>query len=223
MKLLAVDTATTSCSVALFDDERLLAETWYGMGATHSRHLMSIIQAILSDCGCTPAQIDGIAVTRGPGTFTGLRIGLSTVKGLAAAIGAPVVGTGSLEALAFPLALAAGAVVTMIDARRGEVYTACFRRGAAQAPPAAREPAAVAADLPADAVLVGSGALMYRDLFTAHCPGVRFAEAGQHVIRAASVGMLAMPRFRRRETDDVAALVPDYVRASDAQVHAGGP
>ena len=222
MKLLAVDTATASCGVALLDDGQLLAEAWYGMGATHSRHLMAMIQEVLGRCACTPSRIDGIAVTRGPGTFTGLRIGISTVKGLAAATGAPVVGVSSLAALAYPLALLSGPVFPMIDARRGELYTACYRRGVVDGTARVHAPVAVAAELPADAVLVGSGALLYRDLFAERCPGVRFADAGQHVIRAASVGLLALARFSRGETDAVATLVPDYIRASDAQVHHTG-
>ena len=99
MNLLAVDTSTTSCSVALFKGHRLLAEELYTAGKTHSRHLLSIIHRILSRCACQPTDLEGIAVTLGPGTFTGLRIGISTVKGLAAAAGASVVGVSSLAAL----------------------------------------------------------------------------------------------------------------------------
>ena len=103
MRILAVDTATTSCSVALFDDRLLVAEEIYTAGRTHSRHLLSIIQGIIGRCAIDLDQLDGIAVTRGPGTFTGLRIGISTVKGLAAALKIPVVGVNSLAALAYPL------------------------------------------------------------------------------------------------------------------------
>ena len=224
MMLLAVDTSTTSCSVALFNGKRLLAEEIYTAGKTHSRHLLSIIHRILSGCRSNPAEIDTLAVTRGPGTFTGLRIGISTVKGLALATQASVVGISSLAALAYPFALLEQPVVAMIDARRGEVYYACYHNpdreaGEAVMPPSVGPPEAAAADVPEGAVLVGSGAVLYREVFAARCPKVRFAEPAQHVIRAASVAGLAMERLSRGSVDSIEGLVPEYIRKSDAQIH----
>ena len=226
MNLLAVDTSTTSCSVALFNGDRLLAEAVYSTGKTHSRHLLSIIHRILTGCGCDPMDIGGIAVTRGPGTFTGLRIGISTVKGLAEATQAPVVGVSSLAALAFPLSLLNGPVVAMIDARRGEVYHAQYCGGIGTPEPvtpvAVCAPETAAATLPADAILVSSGAVLYREVFESRCPHIRFADATQHVIRAASVGMLAMARFSQQDVDSIDALIPEYIRQSDAQIQMPG-
>jgi len=223
MNLLAVDTSTTSCSVALFNGDRLLAEAVYTAGKTHSRHLLSMIHRILVDCRCDPADIGGIAVTRGPGTFTGLRIGISTVKGFAAATGAPVVGVSSLAALAYPFALHDCPVVAMIDARRGEIYYTQYRD---DTQPATRvsvgAPETVAAALPEKALLVGSGALLYREVFENRCPRVRFADTTQHVVRAASVGMLALVRFKQHDVDPIDALIPEYVRKSDAQIQMAG-
>jgi tRNA threonylcarbamoyladenosine biosynthesis protein TsaB len=223
MNLLAVDTSTTSCSAALFCGDRLLAEVVYAAGKTHSRHLMSMIHRILEECRCEPADVGGIAVTRGPGTFTGLRIGISTVKGLAEATGTPVVGVSSLAALAFPFALHDCPVVAMIDARRGEIYYTQYR-GSTQ--PATRvsvgAPETVAAALPENAILVGSGALLYRRVFENRSPRIRFADTMQHVIRAASVGRLALERFRKQDVDPIDALIPEYVRKSDAQIQMAG-
>ena len=222
MILLAVDTATTSCSVALFKDEGLLAETVYTAGKTHSRHLLSMVHGILENCRLGPADIGGIAVTRGPGTFTGLRIGLSTVKGLASAIRVPVAGVSSLAALAFPFHLLDCPVVAMIDARRGEIYHAQYGGSPfatwAVAPVSLDVPEAAAAVLPENALLVGSGAVLYRDVFASRCPKIRFADPTQHVIRAASVGMLALARFNTQAADSIATLIPDYIRKSDAQI-----
>jgi len=226
MKILAVDTATTSCSVALFNGRQLLAEEVYTAGKTHSRHLLSIIHGILGRCECTPDDLSGIAVTRGPGTFTGLRIGISTVKGLASALGIPVVGVSSLAALAYPLVWIPHPVVAMIDARRGEIYHACYDDNADcwEGAPIATvsAPDAVADSLPKDAVLVGSGAALYRNLFETRLPGIQFADENAHVIRAASVGLLAMDRFEGRDADPVDALVPEYIRKSDAQIQMSG-
>lgn len=226
MNLLAIDTSTTSCSVALFDGDRLLAEAVYTAGKTHSRHLSSIIHRILTGCRCDPVDIGGIAVTRGPGTFTGLRIGISTVKGLAVAIQAPVVGVSSLAALAFPLFPLDGPVVAMIDARRGEVYHAHYHGGMGAPEPvtpvSVGSPETAAAALPEDAILVGSGAVLYREVFETRGPRIRFADATGHVIRASSVGMLAMARFKRQDVDPIDALIPEYIRKSDAQIQMPG-
>jgi tRNA threonylcarbamoyladenosine biosynthesis protein TsaB len=224
MILLAVDTSTASCSVALFNGDRLLEEAIYTAGKTHSRHLMTMIQRILEGCRCDPADIGAIAVTRGPGTFTGLRIGISTVKGLAAATGVPVVGISSLAALAFPFSLQVCPVVAMIDARRGEVYHAQYRgvtSGAVEMamPVSVCAPETAAAQVPENAILVGSGALLYREIFENRCPHIRFADTTQHVIRASSVGMLARVRFYRQDVDPIGSLIPDYIRKSDAQIH----
>ncbi|BBO66592.1 tRNA (adenosine(37)-N6)-threonylcarbamoyltransferase complex dimerization subunit type 1 TsaB [Desulfosarcina alkanivorans] len=228
MILLAIDTSTTSCSVALFSGDRLLAESVFTAGKTHSRHLLSMVDRILHEGGCRVSDVDGIAVTRGPGTFTGLRIGLGTVKGLAAATRAPVVGVSSLAALAFPLRLVDGPVIAMIDARRGEIYHACYDGGTGKARPAAPAisvcaPETAAAALPDNAVLVGSGAALYRDVFESRCPRIRFADPAQHIIRAASVGFLAMARFNEQDVDAIEALVPDYIRKSDAQIQMPSP
>jgi tRNA threonylcarbamoyladenosine biosynthesis protein TsaB len=223
MKLLAVDTSTTSCSVALLHGNRLLAEVVYTAGKTHSRHLMSMIHNVLERCRCVPSDIDGIAVTRGPGTFTGLRIGISTVKGLAAATGASVVGVSSLAALAAPLVLFDCPVVAMIDARRGEVYHTQYHKDVhTPARVSVVEPETAAAALPEHAVLVGSGALLYREVFKRRSPHIRFADGSQHVIRAASVGLIAQRRFERQEVDTIDTLVPQYVRKSDAQIQRAG-
>lgn len=223
MNLLAVDTSTTSCSVALFDGDRLLSESIYAAGKTHSRHLLSIVHRILEECRCGPADICAIAVTRGPGTFTGLRIGISTVKGLAVAMGVPVVGISSLAALAFPLSFQDCPVVAMIDARRGEIYYSQYRSAAqSEKRIALNVPETAAAALPANAILVGSGALIYREIFEKRCPNVRFADSTQHVIRAAAVGRLAMDRFNRQDVDPIETLIPEYIRKSDAQIQISG-
>ena len=221
MKILAVDTSTGSCSVAFLKERRLIAEEVYTAGKTHSRHLMAIIDHILGRCESSPADLDGIAVTRGPGTFTGLRIGLSTVKGLAAAIAKPVAGVSSLAALAWPLAWNRRPVVAMIDARRGEIYHARFGGDGSVTEGKARVsgPEDAVETLPEGAILVGSGAVLYREVWESRRPDVCLASETDHVIRAASVGMLAVDRFEEGTADSVDALVPEYIRKSDAQIH----
>ena len=224
MNLLAVDTSTSSCSVALFSGPHLVAEAIYTDGKTHSRHLMSMIDGILARCGHAPEWLDGIAITRGPGTFTGLRIGISTVKGLAVAAGIPVVGVNSLAALAYPMVMMDRLVVAMTDARRGEVYHAQFKGYQSLFNPsvAVSAPEKAAATIPEDALLVGSGAMLYRELFEQQCRFVHFADTPANSIRAASVGLLAMRAFEHRDIENTDALVPEYIRKSDAQIHMAG-
>jgi tRNA threonylcarbamoyladenosine biosynthesis protein TsaB len=159
-------------------------------------------------------------VTKGPGTFTGLRIGLSTVKGLAAAIQVPVVGVGSLAALAYPLRFFEGEIVSMIDARRGEVYHACYQGGTDSFQGNRRifvsVPDTVMEKLSSKVLVVGSGALCYRHLFES--TKVRYADPAHHVIRASSVGLLALKRFNQNDVDDNETLTPEYIRKSDAQI-----
>jgi len=226
MNLLAVDTSTNSCSVALFDGEQLLAESVYTAGKTHSTQLMSMIDHVLKRCECNALDIKVIGVTRGPGTFTGLRIGISTIKGFCTATQASVIGVSSLAALAFPFASVDRPVVSMIDARRKEVYWAKYRgvgKGIERDSPVSLSTPEVAADaLPQNALLVGSGALLYRSVFETRCREVRFADSVQHIIRGASVGRLALKRLQRQDVDSFSTLTPEYIRNSDAQIQMSG-
>src|ERR1700687_3568189 len=119
MKLLAVESATLSGGVALLDDDRLVGEITLNIAITHSERLMSAVDRLLADSGLAPADLDGLAVSVGPGSFTGLRVGLATVKALAMALDLPVAPVPTLDALAARLPFA--------DARTGEVYLSLCR------------------------------------------------------------------------------------------------
>jgi len=124
MRILAVDTATKSCSVAIVEKESIIAETTLFIEQTHSKHLMKMIDTALNLSGLTVSELDGFAVTRGPGSFTGLRIGISSIKGFAMASGKPVVGVSSLDSLAMQCCFSPYLVSPLLDARKGEVYYA---------------------------------------------------------------------------------------------------
>lgn len=218
---LAVDTASTCCGVALFQGQSLIYEAAHLAGKTHSRHLMVMIETGLKQCAIAPQAIAEIAVSRGPGTFTGLRIGISTVKGLAMATGVSVIGVSSLAALVYPFADHEGPVVALMDARRGEVYYARYEAGArvrdGEAPEQVGPPDAIRPLLSEKTLLVGSGAVLYRDFFSSCAPMVRFADDAMNNIRASTIGRMAMdPVFRRPAGPE--SLLPRYIRPSDAQV-----
>jgi tRNA threonylcarbamoyladenosine biosynthesis protein TsaB len=119
MNLLAVDTSTCSCSVAVMTGDRIASELTSLSSRTHTTHLMAMIRDALARAHTEPAALDGFAVTVGPGSFTGLRIGISTVKGLAFACGKPCVGISSLEALAAACPPHPYAICSVMDARKG--------------------------------------------------------------------------------------------------------
>ncbi len=127
MRILALDSTALSASVALCEDERLIAELTLNTGHTHSETLLPLVEAALDSAGMTVADIDLFAVTAGPGSFTGVRIGVATVKGLAFGQGKPCVGVSTLEALAHNGEGFEGILCPAMNARREQVYQAFFR------------------------------------------------------------------------------------------------
>ncbi len=224
MKILAIDTATLSCSVALVNDDRLLAENTLVNDQTHSKHIMVLIQQVLDMSGVSVSDVDGFAATHGPGTFTGLRIGMSTVKGLAEAGDKPIVGVSSLAALAWqadPSAL----ICPLIDARRKEVYFAHYRfedGKLKEVTPEAVGPLEEAIrDIQTPCCFIGSGASLY-DAFIRERLGplAIFARCYQNTIRASTVAHLSRERLTNYDpARDRDRFLPRYLRLSDAEIH----
>src|SRR2546428_11980959 len=127
MRVLAVEASTLAGGAALLDGEVVVGEYALDVGATHSERLMGAIDRFLTDAGWTVRDLEGLAVSVGPGSFTGLRIGLSTVKGLALALSIPIVAVPTLDAMAAPLPFAALPVCPVLDARKREVYASLYR------------------------------------------------------------------------------------------------
>lgn len=127
MKILAIESSAVACSAALCEDGALLAQSFQSSGLTHSRTLLPLVDSMLLNCGVSLEQVDVIAVAAGPGSFTGLRIGVATAKGLAWAEDKDCAACSTLESMAWPLAHMKGAVIVCaMDARRGQVYNALF-------------------------------------------------------------------------------------------------
>lgn len=227
MKILALDTATQSCSVAIIDDELLLAELTRANVKTHSRHLMDLIETVCLVAALSVRDMDGFAVTIGPGSFTGLRIGISTIKGLAFSLSKPVAGVSSLDALAWQCAQSAYLICPLLDARKKEVYACRYRFknnelkrdipervvSSAEAVSGIREPC----------IFVGNAAKIYREIISDKLGELaHFASQSQHTIRASSIAWLGMSGFHRKQTKDVAMLVPHYIRKPDAEIKGYG-
>ncbi len=223
MKILALDTATQSCSVAIIDDGSLLAELTKLNIKTHSRHIMDLIHTVCSTAELKAADVDGFAVTIGPGSFTGLRIGISTIKGLAFSLNKPVVGISSLEAPAWQCAQSAYLICPLLDARKKEVYACRYRFKHNELRKEGKEtvasPAEAVRGIVEPSIFVGNAAQLYRENITAELGELaHFAAWSQHTIRASSVAWLSMNGFYRQGNQDVALLVPQYVRKPDAEV-----
>lgn len=209
MILLALDTCLNSCSVAVMDGERVLAHACEVMARGHQERLAPMAEAAMRGAGIGFPELQRIGVTVGPGSFTGLRVGIAFAKGLGAALDIPVVGVGTLEALA---AEATGLVFPAIDARRGQVYLQAFEDGAALMAPdvlpvetATARLAEIALGRPA--ALVGSGATLLAPAF----PAARVLAAEGADARA--VGRLAAARTPT-------PIAPLYLRAPDAKLPA---
>jgi tRNA threonylcarbamoyladenosine biosynthesis protein TsaB len=228
MNILAVDTATRSISVAVSKDEDLLAEVLSSGGQTHSSHLMGLVETTLAMARTDLAAIDGFAVTRGPGSFTGLRIGISTMKGLAEALRKPLVGVSCLKTLAFQAGPCAQMVCSMIDARRGELYFAVYHHAEGElievVPESVGPPSAVMEKAVLPCLFIGNGAALYQTLLMQGLgPMASFAWTSQNMIRAAAVAQLSLLSFQNGQTDDVEHFGPLYLRPSDAQVKVKNP
>jgi tRNA threonylcarbamoyladenosine biosynthesis protein TsaB len=226
MKILAVDTATKSCSVAILNAGSISAELLTQNDETHSKHLMGLIHNVLEMAGFSAGELDGMAVTIGPGSFTGLRIGVSTVKGMAHALDTPVVGISSLDALAWQCGDRSLLIGAILDARKGEVYSATYRLRDETLTQIGRQkastPVAAVERIKEPCVFIGSGAELYRgDIIKILGDRAYFAPEGQHVIRASAIGFLSMQRFQTHDTSAVASLVPQYIRKSDAELNFG--
>jgi len=227
MKILALDTATQSCSVAIVDGELLLAELTKANIKTHSRHLMELIGTICLAADLSIGDVDGFAVTVGPGSFTGLRIGISTIKGLAFSLAKPVTGVSSLDALAWQCAQSTYLICPLLDARKKEVYACRYRFIKNELRRDASEkvvsPAEAVSGIREPSIFVGNAAQMYRENISAELGELaHFASRGQHTIRASSIAWLSLTGFYRKQTDDVAMLVPHYIRKPDAEIKSHG-
>ena len=227
MKLLCLDTSGSAGSIVLSDDDTILGEINLDSACTHTARLLSGIQYLLSHSELTLGDIQAFGVIRGPGSFTGVRIGLTTVKGLAETQERPTVAVTAFEAWVERFPEWQGVMVPMIDARRGEVYAAVFERGRTGL--VQRDPGFVGAPeelldgLDEETVLfLGGGAQKYRDLIRSKdYPRWRVAQTDPFLGRA--LAALASSKADRGEWTAPPDLRAFYLRRPDAEVNWKGP
>ncbi len=229
MKYLALEGSAVAASCALLEDGRVLGEFFVNIPQTHSQTLLPMVEGLLRTCGTAPAALDFFAVTRGPGSFTGLRIAMAAVKGMAMAAGKPCVGVSTLEALARSLTGFAGSAAAVMDARCGQVYAGLFalKEGRVARYPFGEDAAITIEELREQldrmekpVFLVGDGAqLCYRRWSEDHTLGDSIRLAPPHLLyqRAAAVGAAAWDAWERGEAVEAGALVPAYLRLPQAE------
>ena len=224
MLILAFETSAKAASAALLEDGRLLGESYQNTGLTHSQTLLVMAENLLAQCGKTVAQVTAVAVAAGPGSFTGVRIGVAAAKGFAWGRQLPCYGVSTLEAMALSLGAWQGYVCPCMDARRSQVYNALFsvNQGTLER---LREDRAIALSELAEELkaldgpifLVGDGStLTYRTL-SGEIPNLVLPPEHRMHQRADGVALLAAQKIAAGESGDANALTPNYLRLSQAE------
>lgn len=224
MLLLAFETSAKAASVALFQENKLLGEAYQNTGLTHSQTLMVLAEDMLKACGYAPADVTHTAVAAGPGSFTGVRIGVAAAKGFAWGREIPCLGVSTLEAMALGLGAYAGTVCCVMDARRSQVYNAlftadngCVTRRTEDRAIALEELAKELAALEGPIFLVGDGSSLTYETLKTTLPSLVLPPESRTHQRALGVGLAALAAIARGETGDGAALKPNYLRLSQAE------
>jgi tRNA threonylcarbamoyladenosine biosynthesis protein TsaB len=215
MLILSLDSSAVAGSVALCDGERLLCEYTVNLGNTHSETILPMIESILKISGYTTDDIDIFACSEGPGSFTGIRIGAATVKGLAFSLGKPVIGVSTLEALAYNLLGFDGIICPVMNARRGQVYNAVFDAGLNRL---TEDRAIAASDLAAE--LAGKRVYLCGDgTKVALAGGVDAIAAPERLLHqsAFSVAQCALKKYNEGVRTTDTELSPVYLRLPQAE------
>ena len=224
MLILAFETSAKAASVALHDGTKLLAEAYQNTGMTHSQTLMVMAEDLLKACGKTAADVTAVAVAEGPGSFTGVRIGVAAAKGFAWGKQIPCYGISTLEAMAEMLGIYDGIVCCAMDARRNQVYNALFRAEHGSLTRMTPDRAIALADLKEElkdctcpVFVVGDGGNLCYHSLRADIPALVLPPEHRLQQRATGVAILAARRAENGELCGGNELVPNYLRLSQAE------
>ena len=221
MLLLSFETSAKSASVALFDGSTLLGEQYQNTGLTHSQTLLLMAESVLSQCGKTAQDVQAVAVANGPGSFTGVRIGVSAAKGFAWGREIPIYGVSTLEAMARGLGVYDGYVCAVMDARRAQVYNALFYVNQGVLSRVTEDRAIALSDLEKELntlekpiFLVGDGSNLCYNTLIEEIPTLVLPPESRLHQRAVGVGLAAL---QQKTPDAPEALAPNYLRLSQAE------
>jgi tRNA threonylcarbamoyladenosine biosynthesis protein TsaB len=227
MLTLAIECATKSIGLALLEEEDIRAELYLRSERHHTEVLLSAIDQLLILTGKTLAEVDLLACTVGPGSFTGLRIGVSTVKGLALAMSKPVVGVSTLEALAMNVVPTSGLICPLLDAGNNQVYAGLFRIEPSGIPQVVKSEKLIditrfLRDLDQEEIVfLGDGAVRHEGLIDKTRRGI-VCGSGQQKLRGSAVGLIGLRRYRSGSVLDTLTFTPRYLRLSEAEINRAG-
>ena len=224
MKILAFESSAKAASTALLSDGLLLAEYTQNSGQTHSRTLMQMAKDMLTSCDLTPQDIGAVAVAAGPGSFTGVRIGMACAKGFAWGLQLPLYGVSTLEAMTRGAAYADGLYCACMDARKGQIYNALFDWTAGTLLRRTEDRAIAISELSQElqtisgpVYLIGDGAKLVFDTLKDENLPLQLLPEHLRQQRASGVALAAMEKIAANETGDAAALTPNYLRQAQAE------
>ena len=224
MRILAFETSAKAGSVALLEGSNLLAEQYVNTGLTHSQTLLTMAQQVMETCSLTPKDVDAVAVAAGPGSFTGVRIGVAAAKGFAWGRQIPCYGVSTLEAMARQLGVFDGYVLPVMDARREQVYTALFAANGGSLERRWEDKAISLEELKKElknleksVFLVGDGSFLCYNTLKDELPGLVMPPEHRMHQRAAGVGLAAIAAMEAGLSGDGANLQPNYLRLSQAE------
>ena len=224
MLILAFETTAKAGSVALTENGKLLGEFYQNTGMTHSQTLLTMAQDLLKSCGKAVTDVTAVAVAQGPGSFTGVRIGVAAAKGFAWGAQIPCFGISTLEAMAKTLGVYQGYVCPCMDARRSQVYNALFYVNHGEIRRVQPDRAIALADLGEElkklsepVFLVGDGSVLCYNTLSDSVPGLVLPPEHRMHQRACGVALLAEEALAAGQTGDGNALTPNYLRLSQAE------
>ncbi|MCD7859194.1 MAG: tRNA (adenosine(37)-N6)-threonylcarbamoyltransferase complex dimerization subunit type 1 TsaB [Firmicutes bacterium] len=224
MNLLCLETSAKAASVALFRDAELVGESYQNAGLTHSRTILLMAEQLLQQCDLSAAQVEALAVAAGPGSFTGVRIGMAAAKGFAWGRQLPLYGVSTLESMARGLGLAQGEICAVMDARRNQVYNARFYVNQGRLERLCPDRAIALEELKKElesaensVFLVGDGSILCYNTLKGAVPALVLPPAHRMHQRAVGVGLAALAQIAAGVQPDAAALTPNYLRLSQAE------
>ena len=224
MLIFAFETSAKAGSVALMDEHRLLGESYCNTGLTHSQTLLQMGQDLLKSCGFTPQEVTAVAVAAGPGSFTGVRIGVAAAKGFAWGLELPCVGVSTLEAMALQLGAWEGIVCPVMDARRSQVYNALFEAKGGNLTRITEDRAISLADLTEElknhkktVFLVGDGSILCYNTLGSQVPDLVLPPEHRMHQRAGGVALAARMQLQQGFAPGGGELTPNYLRLSQAE------
>jgi tRNA threonylcarbamoyladenosine biosynthesis protein TsaB len=223
MRVLGIDTSTYYGSVAFTDDDSVLGEINLNIGPSHSERLLPAIGWLLASIGRDRNEIEGISVSRGPGSFTALRIGISTAKGIAFSLGVPIAGVSSLEVLALNLAFPSYTVCSLIDARKKEVYASFFRYSRNKFDRLTEDmlitPQELIDKVSEETIFIGDGVTHYRGLIEdALGDWALFCPSSLNFPRASNCAKLGISILDGRSFSSIDEIHPHYLKKSVAEI-----